>query len=249
MKGLDAVIGTSHTIRCRSAFSQRYPDCRPSVGGGAAAPPGLYSGLNISWRDGSPVRATVFSTGMSVYEYDVFISYPNRAPVADWVRNHFYPLLAQWLPECTPVDHEPAIFVDFNSIDTAAEWPVSIRRALKQSRCLVPVFCPAYFRSAWCCSELETMRQREAAVGLRTEDHPHGLIYHVVFWDGEFFPEHARTIQQRNLSRWADPYPTFSQTVAYSEFLATIRTICQEIAGLILAAPMFDCVSRKLRSN
>jgi TIR domain len=179
----------------------------------------------------------------------MFLSATQTAPVADWVRNHFYPLLAQWLPECTPVDHEPAIFVDFNSIDTGAEWPVSIRRALKQSRCLVPVFCPASFRSAWCCSELETMRQREAAVGLRTEDHPHGLIYPVVFWDGEFFPEHARTIQQRNLSRWADPYPTFSQTVAYSEFLATIRTICQEIAGLILAAPMFDPAWPTLQSR
>lgn len=140
-------------------------------------------------------------------------------------------------------------FRRFQQFDTGAEWPVSIRRALMQSRCLVPVFCPAYLRSAWCCSELETMRQREAAVGLHTEDHPHGLIYHVVFWDGEFFPEHARTIQQRNLSRWADPYPTFSQTVAYSEFLATIRTICQEIAGLILAAPMFALLGQRFNPD
>jgi len=177
---------------------------------------------------------------MDGYKYDVFISYPNRPPVVDWVKNHLYPLLAQWLPQCTPVEWEPRIFVDFESIDTGAEWPATIRQAIKRSRCLVPVFCVPYFRSRWCCSELDTMRRREGHLQLRTEANPRGLIYPVVFWDGDSFPEYAKTIQQRNLSAWADPYPTFSHTIAYSEFLATVRTVCKELAELILNAPDWD---------
>ncbi len=36
------------------------------------------------------------------YEYDVFVSYRRKQPVMDWVKNHFHPLLEQWLPNAMP---------------------------------------------------------------------------------------------------------------------------------------------------
>jgi hypothetical protein len=174
---------------------------------------------------------------MTDYEYDVFISFPHKEPVMGWVKNHFHELVSQWLPQCMP--DEPRIFIDFENIETGAEWPAVLQRCLKTSRCLLPVFCPAYFRSAWCCSELETIRERERQLGLRTPEAPRGLIYPVVFWDGSFFPSHVNTIQWRNVSKWANPYPAFSQTASYSEFLNEVQHICTELSQLIAACPPF----------
>lgn len=52
------------------------------------------------------------------YLYDVFVSYRHKPPVLDWVRNHFYPLLNQWLPSAMPV--EPEIFIDWEEIEIGA---------------------------------------------------------------------------------------------------------------------------------
>ena len=59
------------------------------------------------------------------YLYDVFISYRHKPPMDDWVRNHFYPLLEQWLPECLPIDHEPSIFIDWE-METGTAWPAKM---------------------------------------------------------------------------------------------------------------------------
>jgi hypothetical protein len=41
------------------------------------------------------------------YIYDVFVSYRHRQPVMDWVKNHFYPLLEQRLPDEMPIPQSP----------------------------------------------------------------------------------------------------------------------------------------------
>ena len=53
------------------------------------------------------------------YLYDVFISYRHKPPMGEWVRNHFYPLLEQRLPDCLPISHETKIFIDWD-IETGA---------------------------------------------------------------------------------------------------------------------------------
>lgn len=50
------------------------------------------------------------------YLYDFFISYRRKAPVLDWMRHHFYPLLSQWLLNFAPI--EPRVFIDELSIET-----------------------------------------------------------------------------------------------------------------------------------
>jgi len=90
------------------------------------------------------------------YTYGVFISYRHRGHTAEWIKNHFYPMLEQRLPECMPVDHDTKIFLDLK-IETGSAWPDELRHALKMSRCILAVWSPDYFRSEWCLAEWHTL--------------------------------------------------------------------------------------------
>jgi hypothetical protein len=170
------------------------------------------------------------------YEFDIFLSYRHRDPVLTWVKNHFLPLLEQWLPESLPIEHQCRIFVDFQ-IETGQDWPNSLSHALKHSRCLVPILSPEYFRSSWCRSEWETMLARERELGFRTPDNQSTLIYPVRFFDGEHFPPEASNMQSKDLSDWNYPVLSFSQTVAFLDFINAVKVLSKELARIILNAP------------
>ncbi|NOT62380.1 MAG: toll/interleukin-1 receptor domain-containing protein [Acidobacteria bacterium] len=174
---------------------------------------------------------------MSEYQYDVFISYRHRAPVLDWVKNHFHPLLTQRLPDALPVAHRAEVFIDYEEIETGSEWPAKLRSALKTSRCVVAVWSPEYFRSDWCLAEWQTMRERERLLDMRTENNPHGLIYPVRFFDGDHFPQEAKDTQQKDLSPWNIPHPVFRDTPDYIEFDRQIQVVANDVARIIQRAP------------
>ncbi|HZS03898.1 MAG TPA: toll/interleukin-1 receptor domain-containing protein [Blastocatellia bacterium] len=173
------------------------------------------------------------------YEYDVFVSYRREAPVMDWVRNHFHPLLDQWLRNSMPVNHQTRIFIDWD-IETGASWPMKLRQALKTSRCLLPVWSPEYFRSEWCLAEWQTMVKREQKVGLGTAQNSGGLIYAVRFFDGEHFPPKAQTTQHKDLSRWNIPDLTFKQHLDYIDLTRQIQGVVTELAKMIQRAPVWQ---------
>ncbi|MFN7926989.1 MAG: toll/interleukin-1 receptor domain-containing protein [Blastocatellia bacterium] len=171
------------------------------------------------------------------YSYDVFLSYRRVPPVIDWVRNHFHPLLTQWLPSALPPRYKTRIFIDELQIETGATWPLQLQEALKNSRCLVPVWSPEYFGSKWCLAELKSMQKREQLLGLRSPQQPQGLIYPVVFSDGENFPKYAQAIQQKDLSQWNIPDVVFRQHLDYIDFVRQIKNLVGELARLIRRAP------------
>lgn len=170
------------------------------------------------------------------YVYDIFISYRREPPVLDWVRNHFYPLLDQWLPNFTPVTQRPKIFIDWQ-IETGAKWPAALKNALKVSRCLIPVWTPEYFRSEWCVAEWKTMIKREQLCRRGTTQNPLGLIYPVIFSDGEHFPTGALDTQHKDLREWNYQYPVFRETAGYLAFDRAIQQLSQELANFIQRAP------------
>ncbi len=137
------------------------------------------------------------------YEYDVFISYRREQPVRDWMQYHFYPLLKERLPDCLP--DKPRIFIDWE-IETGSHWPAALRKALKNSRCLVAVWSAEYFRSAWCLAEWRSMQERERLSGMRSEENPYGLVYAVKFGDGEYYPDEAKNTQYTDLEKWNSKY-------------------------------------------
>src|SRR5260221_1953918 len=174
------------------------------------------------------------------YEYDIFISYRHKGPAFSWVTEYFHPMLEQWLPEHVPSTYEPKIFID-SQIDTGAEWPQKLRRALKTSRCVLPILSPEYFRSLWCRAELATIKKREECLGMRTEQNSDGLIYAVVFASPALLPNEIRDhIQYRDLSQWATNQANFRESKNFEAFENEIKLVCQELWKMIQRLPGWD---------
>ena len=164
------------------------------------------------------------------YIYDVFLSYRHENPVFDWVTNHFFPLIDQWLPE--HMSYQPRIFID-QQIETGSSWPDTLQRALKTSRCLLAVCSPDYFRSRWCLAEWRSMRKREEVLGMRTTKNPLGLVYAITFVDGEHFPRDAQTTQAKDFRNYNTPYPVFRETAGFVAFDKKVQEVCEELATVI----------------
>lgn len=168
------------------------------------------------------------------YEYDVFLSYPRQGNSGDWVRNHFYAELRGFLDE--ELVESPRIYFD-EAQPPGVRWPQNLRKALLRSKVLVAVWSPPYFRSEWCLAEWQSMRAREAHLCIGGAENPQGLVFPVVFWDGENFPEEARETQWHDLSRFSLPSPEFARTAEFVEFQRRMQNVARAIAKLLATAP------------
>ncbi len=167
------------------------------------------------------------------YEWDVFISYPRSGQVGAWVGNHFAPVLRDCLESVLP--QQPRIFID-HSLETGVAWSDALKQALLRSRLLVAVWTPPFFRSPWCMAEWESMLEREAVLaGGRP---PRGLIYPVVYSDGNHFALKAKQTQfRRDLTKFTYPQPGFRDSVAYLGFHDTMMDIAAEIETHLQTVP------------
>ena len=160
------------------------------------------------------------------YEHDVFISYSRRAPIFDWVHNHFYPRLEERLG--CEMKREPKSFIDTQQ-ETGVRWPLNIQNALKKSGILVAVWSPHFFRSEWCMAEWESMLKREGILGMGSVENPRGLVYAVLFSDGQHFPPTAKDTYHKDLSKWGFAQKHFEKTAEYLEFQRAIEEIAREL--------------------
>lgn len=171
------------------------------------------------------------------YEYDLFISYRRTDAVMRWIKNHFHPLIRAWLSE--NLTRDPKIFIDWEQ-ETGVDWPTNIRVALQKSRYLVAIWSPQYFTSEWCVAEWESMLQREKLLGMRSEQNTKGLVYSVVYSDGNSFPHHAKTtINVVMEPTWRHPHVQFNQSLAYLDFDKKIQEIAEELSSWINTAPQY----------
>jgi len=89
--------------------------------------------------------------------------------------------------------------------------------------------------------EWQSMLARERMLGLRTEEKPWGLVYPVIFSDGEHFhPDACVTQARKDLSPWAIPHKVFERSVEYVEFHRHMGRIAVELAQLIHDVPQWD---------
>lgn len=172
------------------------------------------------------------------YQYDFFLSYSRRNPVGDWVRNHFFPELSQWLDSFCA---QPArIFIDQKTIDAGDFWPNHLEVALRASKYLIAIWSPQYFASPWCCAEWQSIRQREALLQLQAG--VTGLVFPVVFSDGRNFPEETKQAQHIDFSDLNYPHPAFRDSDRYIDFIDRMKVVSQSLAEWVdaRAAPAFD---------
>ena len=172
--------------------------------------------------------------------YDIFISYRRRGHVFTWVTEYFYPLLVNWFLDHTPPDYNISVFIDLNEIKTGESWSINLKEALRQSRYLLPIWSPDYFRSNWCKAELHTMLKREEILGLRQGHTASGLIYPVVFKGAKHIPsEYTNILQYKDLSNWGNPWPAFKYSPEFSLFSSEVEQICDDLWSYIQKAPLW----------
>jgi hypothetical protein len=171
------------------------------------------------------------------YQYDFFLSYSRKNPVGEWVRNHFCPELRQWLDSFTA--QPTRIFVD-QDIEIGNFWPNRLEAALKRSKYLIAIWSPQYFASAWCCAEWQSMREREARLGMQSGIT--GLVFPVVFSDGQNFPPEAAQAQRIDFSDLNYPSLAFRESKKYLDFVDRIKQISETLADWIdrRQSPSFD---------
>jgi hypothetical protein len=165
------------------------------------------------------------------YQYDVFFSYkrneasdPWHLKVLDIIRGHLDFELGR----------PPAIFVDRESIEPGSLFPERIKDSLRRSRCMVCIWSPSYFQSAWCVTEWLTFRTRAHALKKR-------LLTAAKYCDGSSFPLDARTTQYLDFSPYALNLKAFWESQDAVEFEKTLlKRVAADLATMINEAPEFD---------
>jgi hypothetical protein len=170
---------------------------------------------------------------ISDYKYDVFFSYRRDKLVQGWI-TEVVSRLRFWLTQELSVP-EATLFCDQDSIEVGDRWPESLRSALASSRCMVAIWSPSYFQSAWCVSEWRSFLAREKQLSLSA----HGLIAPVRYHDGEHFPVEASQVQWADFSEYTSTIAAFWNTSRAVEFEDRIKEFAGSVAALVRKAPAF----------
>lgn len=98
--------------------------------------------------------------------YDFFFSY-RRADFGAPMREFFTDLGEEVRKLRGQDKNENPAFFDQESIETGDNWDAALLAALRQSRVLVPLYSPAYFKSEYCGKEWQLFQLRREAHALR----------------------------------------------------------------------------------
>ena len=162
------------------------------------------------------------------YKYDIFISYKREDETLIWFKG-FKDWMVRWLSN--ELAWEPRAFLDTEDISTGDRWRQKIAGALNESRCMVCIWSPPYFRSKWCVAEWQTFNAR-------AQEYNREIIVPARYHDGEYFPESAQAIQSRDFSKYTSLSPVFWKTELAMQFEQEhLKDYASEIAAAIHRAP------------
>lgn len=171
------------------------------------------------------------------YKYDFFISYSRQGSVQKWLLTHFHKKLVEYLAdECAPV---PKVYVD-RTMPRAVEWAHNLENSLRHSKIMIQLLTPPYFESGWCMAELESMRAREAMLGLAGADISQGLIYPILYSDSDNFPDVGRMRSWQDFKEYAHPDPVYQDSVDYLAFCRQVRVLAHDLVQLAKQVPPWD---------
>ncbi len=169
------------------------------------------------------------------YEYAVFISYKRQQRDGDrvsdsdvemWVQRHFERMLQSKLSSA--LGYPAVVFRDAQDLKVGSAWKDEVVNALKSSVCLVPIWDPLYFRSAWCVSEWATFRTRN------------GPVVPIAWGGTRHFPPAAKATQWLDLGNFAISNEGFRMAPTYVEFELMVKQFADEVAAAMEQAPAFD---------
>lgn len=164
------------------------------------------------------------------YSYDAFFSYKRDPESDDW-HEKVKEKLEHWLKN--EVSDFRGIFFDRADIGTGELWNSRLKDALLQSKCIVCIWSPAYFRSRHCVSEWKTFQKREEAFKPKQP-----LIRPARYHDGVHFPQEARAQQVVDFGPYASTIGRFWDTERACEFEEKhIKKLAVDVAASIEACP------------
>lgn len=173
---------------------------------------------------------------MAGYAHHVFLSYRRGDSWETWVERLFAPTLGELLALHIP--GPISIFVD-RQLDIGMRWAAERNKALDTSRVMVPVLLTSYFGSIECRQELARMLHREQVLGLRTANHPWGLVLPARLSGRTYFPERIKQIQDYDFTQFA--IPSLSRNTAHGErFEESMSRFALDVADAVLRAPPYD---------
>jgi hypothetical protein len=177
-----------------------------------------------------------------MYRYDVFVSYKREPSDNQLITPWLHKVLGRieyWLRQELG-GRRVDIFIDTRSIEAGDVWPDTIREALLTARCLLPIWSPEYFHSAWCTAEWRSFLSRERLITGRGHA-ACKLIVPIKFHDGEWFPPEAARVQQFDLRRFAATTEGFWETRRADELdQVLIRDVAPSLARAVRQAPPFE---------
>jgi TIR domain-containing protein len=171
---------------------------------------------------------------VSGYKFDVFISYCRHGSVRKWLMNNFLTKFQECLAD--QIAPAPRVYVD-KSMPRAVHWPSDLKKALRHSKVLIPVFSPPYFESPWCMAEWESMRARERLLGLASAERPQGLVYPILYSDSDNFPMAAKEISRWDFKDLAMPEPVFQKSRAWIRFHWRVSELAEDLVRLLREVP------------
>ena len=173
------------------------------------------------------------------YKFDIFVSYRRKGPALRFVKNMLYPLLSEWL-DSLMIERDPSIFVDdFSEEKPGLTYPTHLQQSLQQSRLLLAVLSPSYFRSPWCQVEWSSMRARMKFMKFDPAKLDSVVIYPLKFCDGRHYDDRIIDLKPlvKDLSNWSYTAPQFKTSDPYLEFEKEIKKICEELSDCIQSPP------------
>jgi hypothetical protein len=171
------------------------------------------------------------------YAYDVFVSH-KREPrgqelLTPWIRE-VVRRVQLWLGMSLG-GVEARLFFDTDVLKPGSPWPAVLQRAISTSRCLLPIWSPAYFRSPWCLAEWQSFVARERLVGPTTS-----LVVPITVHDGEWFPREAQRVTALDLAGYAATTAGFWATRRADELDILLRDFATSLAEVVMNAPPYQ---------
>ena len=167
------------------------------------------------------------------YTYDVFISYRHSPPVGPFVTNVLYRLFQGWLSD--ELESEARVFLDDSVMGAGDPLPARLAMALRQTRCLLAVCSPSYFRSPWCLAEWESFRAREVRAGLLDS-----LIVPVLFHEGGRVKDYLTTRIYADFTNYTYIDEALFRTEAGLGAQRAIKRLAADVGACVKAAPVFQ---------
>ena len=133
------------------------------------------------------------------------------------------------------MDDEPKIFFDYSELNLGDSLTEQTTSSLLQSKLLLAILTPAFFKSQWCAREWATFHYKE-----QISDSKSPLIFPIYVRGKEMMPSWAISRRLFDMSNVPLHAPAFTDKRQSLKMTEQIQRLAKEVAQLLPKVPPFD---------